>query len=63
MQAYLKLDHIDKSFTRGNATSEVLKEINLTIDMGERGHKALELLYAKAHASRLIPTVPSLELY
>ncbi|HYQ87735.1 MAG TPA: MqnA/MqnD/SBP family protein [Bacteroidota bacterium] len=36
---------------------------DLTIDMGERGHKALELLYAKAHASRLIPTVPSLELY
>src|SRR6267154_2643056 len=35
MQAYLKLDHIDKSFTRGNATSEVLKEINLTIDKGE----------------------------
>ena len=35
MQAYLKLDHIDKSFTRGNATTEVLKEINLTIDKGE----------------------------
>ena len=35
MQAYLKLDHIDKSFTRGNATTEVLKDINLTIDKGE----------------------------
>src|SRR6266481_5426596 len=35
MQAYLKLDHIDKSFSRGNATTEVLKEINLTIDKGE----------------------------
>ena len=35
MQAYLKLDHIDKSFTRGNATTEVLKEINLTINKGE----------------------------
>ena len=35
MQAYLKLDHIDKTFTRGNATTEVLKEINLTIDKGE----------------------------
>ena len=35
MQAYLKLDHIDKSFTRGNATTEVLKEIHLTIDKGE----------------------------
>src|SRR4029079_2641226 len=35
MQAYLKLDHIDKVFTRGAATTEVLKEINLTIDKGE----------------------------
>src|SRR5213594_3962019 len=35
MQAYLKLDHIDKTFTRGNATTEVLKDINLTIDKGE----------------------------
>src|SRR5438876_8340373 len=33
--SYLKLDHIDKTFTRGNATTEVLKEINLTIDKGE----------------------------
>src|SRR5829696_7350507 len=35
MHAYLKLDHIDKTFTRGNATTEVLKDINLTIDKGE----------------------------
>src|SRR5438876_7777473 len=35
MQAYLKLDHIDKTFTRGNATTEVLKDITLTIDKGE----------------------------
>src|SRR3954467_3326470 len=35
MQAYLKLDHIDKVFTRGNSTTEVLKDINLTIDRGE----------------------------
>src|SRR5215217_4367545 len=35
MQAYLKLDHIDKTFTRGNATTEVLKDINLTIGKGE----------------------------
>src|ERR1700681_4108711 len=35
MQAYLKLDHIDKTFTRGNATTEVLKDINLTIAKGE----------------------------
>jgi nitrate/nitrite transport system ATP-binding protein len=34
-QPYLKLDHIDKSFTRGSATTEVLKDINLTIDKGE----------------------------
>ena len=35
MHAYLKLDHIDKTFTRGNATTEVLKDINLTIEKGE----------------------------
>src|SRR5512132_771618 len=35
MHAYLKLDHIDKTFTRGNATTEVLKDINLTIEQGE----------------------------
>src|SRR5437763_15331104 len=35
MQPYLKLDHIDKTFTRGNAATEVLKDINLTIEKGE----------------------------
>ncbi|TIW39284.1 MAG: ATP-binding cassette domain-containing protein, partial [Mesorhizobium sp.] len=35
MTAYLKLDHIDKSFTRGGQVSEVLKDIRLTIDKGE----------------------------
>jgi nitrate/nitrite transport system ATP-binding protein len=35
MSAYLKLDHIDKSFARGNQTTEVLSGINLTIDKGE----------------------------
>ncbi|RUY25892.1 ATP-binding cassette domain-containing protein, partial [Mesorhizobium sp. M7A.F.Ca.CA.001.13.2.1] len=35
MTAYLKLDHIDKSFTRGAQVSEVLKDIRLTIDKGE----------------------------
>ena len=35
MQSYLKLDHIDKTFTRGNATTEVLKDINLTIEKGQ----------------------------
>jgi nitrate/nitrite transport system ATP-binding protein len=32
---YLKLDHIDKSFTRGKATTEVLKDVNLVIGKGE----------------------------
>ncbi|MBX9710231.1 MAG: ABC transporter ATP-binding protein [Xanthobacteraceae bacterium] len=35
MQDYLKLDHIDKVFTRGNATTEVLKDINLNVARGE----------------------------
>src|SRR6476620_1364871 len=35
MQPYLKLDHIDKTFTRGAASTEVLKDINLTIGKGE----------------------------
>src|SRR3981189_1673744 len=35
MQPYLKLDHIDKTFTRGSASTEVLKDINLTIEQGE----------------------------
>src|SRR4030088_2350492 len=35
MQPYLKLDHIDKVFTRGNASTEWLKNTNLTIDKGE----------------------------
>src|SRR6201991_1059336 len=33
--SYLKLDHIDKTFTRGNATTEVLKDINLSIGKGD----------------------------
>src|SRR6266536_2100317 len=35
MTAYLKLDHIDKTFSRGALESEVLKEITLGIDKGE----------------------------
>jgi nitrate/nitrite transport system ATP-binding protein len=35
MKAYLKLDHIDKTFTRGSQQTEVLKDITLTIDQGE----------------------------
>ena len=33
--SYLKLDHIDKSFTRGSAETEVLKNITLGIEKGE----------------------------
>jgi nitrate/nitrite transport system ATP-binding protein len=35
MQAYLKLDHINKHFTRGGHRSDVLKGINLSIAQGE----------------------------
>ena len=35
MKAYLKLDHIDKSFTRGGMITNVLKDISLVIDKGE----------------------------
>ena len=35
MSAYLKLDHIAKSFTRGTATTEILRDINLVINKGE----------------------------
>ncbi len=33
--SYLKIDHIDKRFQRGAATTEVLKDISLVIDKGE----------------------------
>jgi len=32
---YLKIDHVDKSFRRGAATTEVLKDVSLVIDKGE----------------------------
>ncbi|MBX5223046.1 ABC transporter ATP-binding protein [Rhizobium sp. NLR8a] len=35
MDAYLKLDRIDKHFDRGGVRAEVLKDINLTISEGE----------------------------
>jgi nitrate/nitrite transport system ATP-binding protein len=35
MTAYLKLDHIGKTFTRGYASTEVLRDIRLTIGKGE----------------------------
>jgi len=33
--AYLKIDHVDKVFTRGSTQSEVLKDINLTVEKGD----------------------------
>ncbi len=36
---------------------------DLTIDMGEPGKKALDLLFAKAHAGGLIPRAPEIVLY
>ena len=35
MNAYLKIDHIDKSFERAGTKTEVLKDVTLTIDKGE----------------------------
>ncbi len=35
MAPYLKLDHLDKTFTRGVARTEVLKDVTLAIDKGE----------------------------
>ena len=35
MRAYLKLDHIDKTFTRGAQNTEVLKDITVGIAKGE----------------------------
>jgi nitrate/nitrite transport system ATP-binding protein len=32
---YLRFDHIGKTFTRGPATTEVLRDINMTIEQGE----------------------------
>jgi nitrate/nitrite transport system ATP-binding protein len=33
--AYLKVDHVDKVFSRGNRETEVLKDIVLTVEKGE----------------------------
>lgn len=35
MNAYLKIDHIDKSFERGGTKTEVLKDVTLNINKGE----------------------------
>jgi nitrate/nitrite transport system ATP-binding protein len=34
-RAFLKIDHIDKAFQRGGVTTEVLKDVRLTIEKGE----------------------------
>ena len=34
-RSFLKLDHVDKTFTRGAAVTEVLKDVCLTIEEGE----------------------------
>jgi nitrate/nitrite transport system ATP-binding protein len=34
-RAFLRIDHVDKSFTRGASTSHVLKDVDLSIDRGE----------------------------
>ena len=34
-KAYLSLELVDKSFSRGAATTEVLKQVSLTVDKGE----------------------------
>jgi len=35
MTAYLKLDHLDKTFIRGTQKTDVLKDVTLAIDKGE----------------------------
>jgi nitrate/nitrite transport system ATP-binding protein len=35
MTHYLKIDHVDKTFVRGGATTHVLKDITLTVEKGE----------------------------
>ena len=34
--SYLSIEHLDKSFVRGNLASQVLKDINLSVRQGER---------------------------
>jgi nitrate/nitrite transport system ATP-binding protein len=35
MSSYLKIDHVDKTFTRGATETNVLRNINLTVEKGE----------------------------
>ncbi len=34
-KSFLKIDHVDKTFVRGSATTEVLSDVNLAIERGE----------------------------
>jgi nitrate/nitrite transport system ATP-binding protein len=35
MKAYLRVDHVDKSFARGNSTTQVLADVSLAVEVGE----------------------------
>ncbi len=35
MKSYLKIDHVDKSFSRGSRETEVLKDVTLSVEQGE----------------------------
>jgi nitrate/nitrite transport system ATP-binding protein len=35
MNHYLQVDHVDKSFTRGSSTTQVLTDITLTVEQGD----------------------------
>src|SRR6201987_5666152 len=35
MKAYLKVDHVDKSFARGTSVTSVLKDVSLAVATGE----------------------------
>ena len=43
MNAYLKIDHVDKTYRRGSQTTVVLKDIELTIDKGLFWHLSASL--------------------
>ena len=46
MNAYLKIDHVEKTYQRGAASTNVLKDISLVIDKGD---------IARSLASKVVP--------
>ena len=56
MSGYLKIDHVDKTFTRGSQETEVLKDITSSIEKGEYvfDHRPLRLrqVHAAQHRGR-----------